>query len=170
MIPALAISLLAGTASAWLQGADKIRGVNLGSQFVIEKWMAVDEWKSMGCGTTNDEWACVEEIGQEAADAAFKTHWASWTTKSDLEQIVSLGLNTVRIPLGFWIREDLVNDDEYYPRGGLPYLDRLVGWCADVGLYVILDLHGAPGSQNPNEQFTGHVCPTFFYNCRRYLY
>jgi hypothetical protein len=24
-------------------------------------------------------------------------------------------------------------------------------------LYVIMDLHGGPGSQTPNQQFTGHV-------------
>ncbi|KAI6084141.1 glycoside hydrolase family 5 protein [Hypoxylon rubiginosum] len=140
----------------WLPSVDKIRGVNLGSQFIIEPWMAYDEWNSMGCGSTNDEWQCVKALGQDAADAAFKKHWDSWTTQDDITQIKSLGLNTVRIPVGFWLKEDLVYDSEYYPRGGLAYLDRLVGWCADAGLYVIMDLHGGPGVQTPNQQFTGH--------------
>ncbi|KAH9890218.1 glycoside hydrolase family 5 protein [Xylariomycetidae sp. FL2044] len=140
----------------WLPGADKIRGVNLGSQFIIEPWMATDEWNSMGCGGTNDEWSCVQALGQDAADEAFKTHWDSWITQDDISQISGLGLNTVRIPVGFWIKEDLVNSGEYYPRGGLEYLDRIVGWCADAGLYVIMDLHGGPGSQTDNQQFTGH--------------
>jgi aryl-phospho-beta-D-glucosidase BglC (GH1 family) len=131
--------------------------VNLGSQFIIEPWMANDEWNSMGCGGTNDEWKCVEAIGQEAADAAFATHWDTWVTKEDIDQIVSYGLNTIRVPVGFWIKEDLVYDNEFYPRGGLEYLDRLVGWAKDAGLYVIMDLHGGPGSQYPNQQFTGHV-------------
>lgn len=134
-----------------------MRGVNLGSQFIIERWMAEDTWKKMGCGSYNDEWACVEGINQTAADEAFKGHWANWTTESDIKQIASLGLNTVRIPVGFWIREDLIYDDEYYPRGSLTYLDRIVGWCKTYGLYVIMDLHAAAGSQSPNEQFTGHV-------------
>lgn len=111
---------------------------------------------SVGCGSTNDEWQCVKALGQDAADAAFKKHWDSWTTQDDITQIKSLGLNTVRIPVGFWLKEDLVYDSEYYPRGGLAYLDRLVGWCADAGLYVIMDLHGGPGVQTPNQQFTGH--------------
>lgn len=134
-----------------------MRGVNLGSQFIVERWMAESSWKEMGCGKYNDEWACVEAIGQTAADKAFKGHWANWTTESDIKQIASLGLNTVRITVGFWIRDDLVYDDEYFPRGGLAYLDRIVGWCKKHGLYVIMDLHAAPGSQSPNEQFTGHV-------------
>ncbi|KAI1777015.1 glycoside hydrolase family 5 protein [Hypoxylon cercidicola] len=140
----------------WLPSVDKIRGVNLGSHFVIEPWMASDEWTSMGCGSANDEWQCVKALAQDAADAAFKKHWDSWTTKDDISQIKSLGLNTVRIPVGFWIKEDLVYGNEYYPRGGLEYLDRLVGWCADAGIYVIMDLHGGPGVQIPDQQYTGH--------------
>ena len=154
---ALSLPLLAATAHAWLPATLPIRGVNLGSQFIIEPWMANDAWTSMGCGGTNDEWKCVEAIGQEAADAAFASHWDTWTTEEDIKQIASYGLNTIRVPVGFWLKEDLVYGDEHYPKGGLEYLDRLVGWARDAGLYVIMDLHGGPGSQYPNQQFTGHV-------------
>uniref|UniRef100_A0A8H7K9G3 glucan 1,3-beta-glucosidase n=1 Tax=Bionectria ochroleuca TaxID=29856 RepID=A0A8H7K9G3_BIOOC len=156
-------------AKRWLSGASKIRGVNLGSQFIIEPWMANDEWNSMGCANTNDEWACVKKLGQDAADAAFKKHWDTWITQAEIKEIASLGLNTVRIPVGFWIKEDLVKQGEYYPRGGLAYLDRLVGWCREAGLYVIMDLHGGPGSQYPNQQFTGHgVDYPGFYTAENY--
>ncbi|KAL7957933.1 glycoside hydrolase family 5 protein [Trichoderma compactum] len=140
----------------WLPGSDKFRGVNLGSQFIIEPWMASDEFASMGCGGLNDEWSCVQKLGQDAADAAFQKHWDTWITQDDISQIKSLGLNTVRIPVGFWIREDLVQEGEFFPRGGIQYLDRLVGWCNDAGIYVIVDLHGGPGAQFPNQQYTGH--------------
>ena len=120
--------------------------------------MAQDEFSSMGCGGLNDEWQCVEHLGQDAADQAFKKHWDTWTTQDDIKQIAGLGLNTVRIPVGFWLKEDLVKDTEHYPRGGVEYLDRLVGWCKDNNIYVIMDLHGGPGSQFPNQQYTGHVC------------
>ncbi|OAQ83594.1 endo-beta- - protein [Purpureocillium lilacinum] len=153
----------------WLPGNDKFRGVNLGSQFIIEPWMAADEFSSMGCGGLNDEWSCVEKLGQDAADAAFKKHWDSWTTQDDVKQMASLKLNTVRIPVGFWLREDLVQDGEHFPRGGIEYLDRLVGWCKDAGLYVIMDLHGGPGAQFPNQQYTGHgVSQPGFYNNDNY--
>lgn len=141
----------------WVPGNTKIRGVNLGSQFIIEPWMAADEFKSMGCAGLNDEWQCVQKLGQNAADSAFKKHWDTWTTEEDIKEIASLGLNTVRMPVGFWIKEDLVHQGEHYPRGGLAYLNRLVGWCRDHGIYVIMDLHAGPGSQTTNQQFTGHV-------------
>ncbi|KAI0394206.1 glycoside hydrolase family 5 protein [Xylariaceae sp. FL0594] len=141
----------------WLPCADKVRGVNLGSQFIVEPWMAGDEWKSMGCGDSPDEWTCVERLGQDAADAAFRNHWQNWINADDLKQIKSYGLNTVRIPVGFWLKEDLVNAGEHYPRGGLEYLDYIVGNCTELGLYVIMDLHAGPGSQFPKQQYTGHV-------------
>lgn len=119
--------------------------------------MAESSWSRIGCSSYNDEWACVEGIGQAKADAGFKTHWDTWTTESDIKLMADIGLNALRIPVGFWIRESLVYDDEHYPRGGLPYLDRIVGWCKKYGIYVIMDLHAAPGVQTPNEQFTGHV-------------
>ena len=142
---------------------DKIRGVNLGCHFIVERWMAEDSWSNMGCHDYNDEWACTKGIGQTAADKAFNAHWDTWTTEDDIKQIAWIGLNTVRIPVGFWIYEDLVYKTEYYPRGGLKYLDRLVGWCKKHGIFVIIDLHGAPGVQSPNEQFTGHVSRTSYY-------
>lgn len=141
----------------WMPNSDKFRGVNLGSSFIIERWMAEDEWRDMGCGNAQDEWSCVENLGQENADAAFRRHWDSWITQDDIDQIASLGLNTIRIPVGFWIKEDLVRDNEHYPRGGLEYLDRVVRQAKNAGLYIIMDLHGAPGSQYPNQQYTGRV-------------
>lgn len=143
--------------SRWLPSTEKVRGVNLGSQFIIEPWMAYDEWNSMGCGDSNDEWQCVQLLGQEQADAAFAQHWSTWITQDDIARIANLGLNVVRIPVGFWMREDLVQAGEFYPRGALRYLDQLVGYAAEAGLFIIIDLHGGPGSQYPNQQFTGHV-------------
>ena len=37
---------------------------------------------------------------------------------------------------------------EPYIDGQLPYLDKAVSWAASYGLKLIIDLHGAPGSQN----------------------
>lgn len=120
--------------------------------------MAKSSWTRIGCKSShNDEWTCVEGIGQKAADAGFKNHWDTWTTEADIKQIADIGLNTVRIPVGFWMMESLVYNNEHFPRGGLPYLDRIVGWCKKYGLYVIVDLHAGPGGQTTNEQFTGHV-------------
>jgi hypothetical protein len=139
---------------------NKIRGVNLGSHFIIEPWMASTEWSSMGCKDAKSEFDCVMQLGQDAADKVFAKHWDTWITEEDLDKMKEYGINTVRVPVGYWIVEDLVyKDSEHFPRGGLQYLDRLAGWAAQRNLYVILDLHGAPGAQEPNQPFTGQVRP-----------
>ncbi|KAF2807744.1 glycoside hydrolase [Mytilinidion resinicola] len=75
--------------------------------------------------------------------------------------MVKYGLNTVRIPLGYWIDESLVySDSEHFPQGGLAYLDKVVGWAAAKGIYVILDLHAAPGAQVAQQPFTGQYAST----------
>lgn len=136
-----------------------IRGVNLGSQFIVEPWMATDEWNSMGCNGTASEFDCVSKLGQAQANTTWATHWSTWTTKDDISQMQSYGLNAIRIPVGYWIREDLVYaDSEHFPQGGLQYLEQICGWASDAGLYIIIDLHGAPGAQVAGNPDTGQVC------------
>lgn len=92
----------------WLPGKLPIRGVNLGSMFVVEPWMASTEWSNvLECGSTQSEWDCVTMLGQSQANANWANHWSSWITESDIETMSSYSLNTIRIPVGYWIWEDL---------------------------------------------------------------
>jgi aryl-phospho-beta-D-glucosidase BglC (GH1 family) len=72
--------------------------------------------------------------------------------------MVSYGLNTVRIPVGYWFLESIVDKSEHFPQGGEKFLDQVVGWAKDAGLYVIIGLHGAPGGQ-ATDPFTGQFNP-----------
>jgi len=62
------------------------------------------------------------------------------------DRLVAAGLNHVRIPIGFWAYD--VSGGEPYIQGQAEYLDRAIGWARNHGLKVLIDLHGAPGSQN----------------------
>ena len=120
--------------------------------------MANDEWTSMGCGDTKSEFDCVSKLGQAQANTVFAKHWSTWTTKDDIAKMKSYGLNTIRIPVGYWMREDLVyTDSEHFPQGGLHYLEQICGWASDAGFYIIIDLHGAPGAQVAGNADTGQV-------------
>jgi aryl-phospho-beta-D-glucosidase BglC (GH1 family) len=85
----------------WTPASGKIRGVNLGSMFVFEPWIAESEWSRIGCGSYQSEFDCVAGLGQTKANSAFQSHWASWITKSDITQMQSYGLNAIRIPVGY---------------------------------------------------------------------
>ena len=54
--------------------------------------------------------------------------WESWLTQDDVDGMVAAGLNSVRIPLGFWIVEDIVDTShEHYPRLSLSIIKILAG-------------------------------------------
>ncbi|KAF4119681.1 glucan endo-1,6-beta-glucosidase [Geosmithia morbida] len=165
---AVVAALLAGLSSAWLPEG-KLRGVNLGSMFVFEPWIDSGEWSNMGCGDARSEFDCVSSLGQDAADSAFQSHWQDWVAEDDLDEMMAAGLNTIRIPLGYWIYEDIVDSSEHFPKGGFDILKTFVGKASDRGFYIILDLHGAPGAQQVNNAFTGQYNPSAdFYNDYNY--
>lgn len=133
-----------------------IRGVNLGSYLLYEPWIAQQAWDNMGCSGAQSEYDCGKQMGQEAVDSAFVKHWESFYTQQDITDMKSAGLNTIRVPVGHWIDETTVNSDEIFPRGGFKYLRQLCGWATAANMNIIIDHHGAPGSQVPKNADTGH--------------
>ncbi|THG99802.1 hypothetical protein EW026_g2630 [Hermanssonia centrifuga] len=141
---------------------DKIYGVNLGSWLVLESWMLPAEWQAMGGQQCDDCSQCIAtefayaQAFPNTVDANFDQHWSTWFTQDDVNQLAAAGINTVRIPLGYWIVEALVDrQTEFYPRGGLSQLKRGLSQLKAVGIQAILDHHGLPGVQTANQQFTG---------------
>lgn len=62
-------------------------------------------------------------------------------TAKDVEKIVSLGLDHVRIPIGYWIIEELVDrSTEFYATGGFLQLKRALKDLSAAGIQVVLDL------------------------------
>ncbi|GAA6059000.1 hypothetical protein JCM10212_001710 [Sporobolomyces blumeae] len=141
--------------NAWI-AVDKVRGVNLGSLFIMEPWMARDSWNGMGCQGYDSEWECNEARGMGEMQERWENHWATFYQEEDFNEMQRLGLNTVRIPLGYWIVDSLIGSDPF-ASGSMTYLKRVLRWSRDAGLFAILDLHGAPGSQTTHQSFTGHT-------------
>ncbi|KAK3940397.1 endo-beta-1,6-glucanase [Diplogelasinospora grovesii] len=157
-----------GHEKRWLPASGKIRGVNLGSLFVYEPWIASNTWtNTMQCTGSgyNSEFDCMTKLGAGTGDATFQKHWNTWVTAADFDEMISYGLNTVRIPLGYWMDEGIVYwDSEHFPRGGADVLRTVCGWASDRGMYIILDMHGAPGAQVAQNSFTGQFAssPGFY--------
>jgi len=107
--------------SAWFP-VDKIRGVNLGSWFLIEpvsfpfgevasqrplsnrtslclQWMVPDTWNKMGCDGYTSERSCNEVLGIENLQSKYEHHWNTFYSQDDFYEMKKRGLNTVRIPL-----------------------------------------------------------------------
>ncbi|MDR1224208.1 MAG: glycoside hydrolase family 5 protein [Tannerella sp.] len=74
----------------------------------------------------------------------FKDHYI---TREDIRFIASTGANTIRLPFHY----KLFTDEDYMGltagQDGFARMDSVVRWCRDCGLYLIPDMHDAPGGQ-----------------------
>ncbi|KAF9086855.1 hypothetical protein BGX23_008538 [Mortierella sp. AD031] len=94
------------------------------------------------------EWTLCAHLGPEAARKLLEDHYASWVTEDTFVRLKKLGLNHVRIPIGFWAMGNLVLGEPYVANVSWDYLLRAVEWARKYGIRVMVELHGAPGSQN----------------------
>ncbi|KAG1754937.1 glycoside hydrolase family 5 protein [Suillus paluster] len=127
-------------------GSEKVRGVSLGGWLVLEPWITPSIFENTGNNNIVDEWTFGEYQDYDTAKAVLQDHWNSWITESDFEAIAAAGLNHVRLPIGYWAFE--VGAGEPYITGQLDYMKSAITWASNYGLKLVIDLHGAPGSQN----------------------
>ncbi|DAZ99632.1 TPA: hypothetical protein N0F65_001869 [Lagenidium giganteum] len=104
------------------------------------------------------EFRVMAHLGHERGDSRFVQHRRSWITKQDIEEIHQAGLNTVRVPVGFWIMgsdpTDGSNKQEWrvFAPNALSFLDELINdWCGNNEVTVLISVHAAKGSQNGRE-------------------
>jgi glucan 1,3-beta-glucosidase len=118
---------------------EKIRGVNLGNWLVLERWMCPSLFEGIEGAS---ETAFMKGFGDEAAER-LTAHRDSWITYKDFEYLRDRGINCVRIPIAHWIFGD------YPPNlGCIEYLDKAFQWANKTNIKILIDMHGAPGSQN----------------------
>lgn len=116
-----------------------IKGVNLGGWLVQESWMCPTDAKDQKTAYS----VLTERFGKAKMKELFKIYEDNFIVAEDFVNIKNLGFNCVRIPFTFWNLQDEQEDYTVFDR-----LDFAVEECRKNGLYVILDLHGAKGSQN----------------------
>jgi len=124
--------------------------------------MLPQEWLNMGGQQCDDCSTCIAtefafaKAFPKTVDKIFAGHWESWFNQADVDALVDAGINTVRIPLGYWIVEALVDRrTEFYPRGGLDQLRRGLKLLQKAGIVAILDHHALPGVQTAGQMFAG---------------
>lgn len=121
-----------------------LRGVGLGNWLLPEGYM----WKfgKEGDRPRKIETLVSDLIGPEKANEFWLAFRANYITEADIQRIAELGFNSVRPALN--ARRFLTEgDDPVYVEEGFRLLDNLVQWCSQYDLYVIIDMHGAPGGQ-----------------------
>ncbi|KAI3852308.1 hypothetical protein MKX03_018953 [Papaver bracteatum] len=88
--------------------------------------------------------------GYEEAKKVLDEHRSSFVTQQDFQFLSRQGINTVRIPVGWWIKDDS-NPEPPYIGGSAEYLQKAFEWAKEYNIKCIIDLHAARGSQNGKE-------------------
>lgn len=115
-------------------------GVNLGNWLVLEKWMSPQLFFN---SSAPDEYYLPRTLSHEDYQARIMQHRAEYITERDFVYLKSLGINSLRIPIPYFVfgdREPFV--------GCIEYLDKAFAWATALDQSILLDLHTAPLSQN----------------------
>lgn len=120
-----------------------LKGINLGNWLNPEGYMF--HFENVSSFRLIDN-TIKELIGADEARKFWKTFRDNYITKEDIHFIKSTGLNHIRVPFNF--KFFLVEDHpEIWLDEGFKRLDDVIQWCKEENLYVVLDLHAAPGGQ-----------------------
>lgn len=125
-------------------------GINIGNWLLVEPWLLKMDGKP-GIRSGRDIFDILEKrFGQKKAVELYRTYMDNFINEQDLASIAGTGMNMIRVP--FWY--GALTDPKYSERE-YQYLDRMIGWAKKYRLYVLLDLHGAPGGQNTQAAHLG---------------
>jgi hypothetical protein len=121
-----------------------LRGVGLGNWMLPEGYM----WRF---GDEGDRPRKIEKIvsdliGPDNAAKFWQEYRAQYITEKDIQRLAQLGFNSVRPSMDarLFLSE---GDNPVYQKEGFELLDNLVRWCKASGIYLIIDMHAAPGGQ-----------------------
>ena len=120
-----------------------LKGINLGNWLLPEGYM-------FGFKAANSPrliHAVINQlIGEDEAGRFWKSYRQNYITAEDIQFIRKAGFNSIRVPFNY--RLFVTNDDPRRLDGiGYELLDRVVNWAKREELYVVLDMHAAPGGQ-----------------------
>ncbi|HKK45603.1 MAG TPA: glycoside hydrolase family 5 protein [Balneolaceae bacterium] len=135
-----------------------LKGIGLGNWLLPEGYM----WKF---GKTNSPRKINQVISQLLGPAAARDFWKkyrdNYITREDIAYIKKIGMNSVRVPINYRVLTPERHPDVWL-ESGFDHLDQIIKWCRQEGIYVILDMHAAPGGQTGENIDDGWGYPYLF--------
>jgi glucan 1,3-beta-glucosidase len=139
-------------------------------RFIHEKWMTPSLF-SCASGSQAAEmdiaygWWSIDN-----ARTVLERHWDTFINDTDFQYLASIGINTVRLPIGYWnLGPDFMQATAFEAvaqvyRNCWPRIVRAINQAVDAGIGVLVDLHGAVGSQNGQQHSGVSDGATNFFN------
>ncbi|WP_430816529.1 cellulase family glycosylhydrolase [Carboxylicivirga sp. RSCT41] len=140
-----------------------LRGIGTGNWVLMEGYMM----KTAGVAGTQHEFRnkLIEVIGETATDEFFELWWDNHMTKADVDSMAKWGFNSLRLamhynqftpPIEEESAADLNNKTYTWHQSGFDRVDDVLSWCEANNMYLILDLHAAPGGQGRNADISDY--------------
>ena len=127
-----------------------LRGIGTGNWMLQEGYMM----QTTGVAGTQHEFRSrlIGTIGVEKTDSFYTVWLDSHFRRIDVDSMKSWGFNSVRVAMHYkWftppVEDEPVPGEITWIERGFTMIDSLLDWCRDNEMYLILDLHGAPGGQ-----------------------
>ena len=121
-----------------------IKGVNLNHWLTPEAYC----FGFSNMSVTEVDKAFRQIFGDEYMNGWWKRFLENYIGDEDFVYLNSIAANTVRLPLTYRLFNDSFYLCDNNPEAGFAYIDYVVKMCKEVGLYLILDMHVAPGGQS----------------------
>ena len=126
-----------------------LRGMGLGGWMLQEGYML----EVPQLGTQQRIRARIADlIGEEKTEAFYQAWLDNHTTKADIDAMARWGFNSIRLPMHYGLYTLPVDqepnaNEQTWREEGFRRTDELLRWAKANDLYLILDLHAAPGGQ-----------------------
>src|SRR6195952_3145229 len=136
-----------------------MRGTNLGNWLIPEGYMF--KFKSINSPRLINE-AFTELLGPDETREFWEKYLHTYVTEGDIHYLKTIGVNSIRIPFSYrlFTHEDYLGQNN--PNRGFELMDRVIGWCKKENIYVMLDMHSAPGGQTGDNIDDGYGYPFLF--------
>lgn len=127
-----------------------LRGMGLGGWMLQEGYML--QVQKIGQQQHVIKKNIADLIGTQKTEEFYDRWLANHTRKIDVDSMASWGFNSIRLAMHYKLytlpaeQEPVAGRDTWLERG-FAMTDSLLAWCKANKLYLILDLHGAPGGQ-----------------------
>ncbi len=123
-----------------------MKGMNLGNWLIWEGYLMMGDFSYRTHSQFLD--SLKKAFGCEDKAREFERQWRlNYVDERAIKDLHDLGYNSVRVPFHhnmFWKNGRLTDE-------GFEYFDRVIGFGKKYGIYVLLDMHAAPGYQNPGD-------------------
>lgn len=120
-----------------------LKGINLGNWLVPEGYMF--KFKKTNSPLLIEQ-VINELVGPGKAKLFWKNFRNNYYTRNDIKFIKDCGINSIRVPFNYRLFV-LEGPENKWINTGFEMLDSVVQWCEEENIYVILDMHCAPGGQ-----------------------